>query len=131
MLWWRSVGHSHNAFVLESLVDELAKAAGKDPLEYRRALLKAHPRHLGALNLAAEKAGWGTPAATGRARGIAVHESFGSYVAQVAEVSVEKNGSRCTGGLAPSLWGGSESRERAGPAESESPSASALRSTAR
>jgi isoquinoline 1-oxidoreductase beta subunit len=89
VLWWRSVGHSYNGFVMESLVDELAHAAGKDPLEYRRTLLKDHARHLGALNLAAEKAGWGTPLAPGRGRGIAVHESFGSVVAQVAEVSVE------------------------------------------
>ncbi len=90
VLWWRSVGHSHSAFVMESLVDELAHAAGKDPLEYRRALLKDHPRHLAALNLAAEKANWGKPLAKGVFRGIAVHESFGSYVAQVAEVSVNK-----------------------------------------
>lgn len=89
VLWWRSVGHSQNAFVMESLVDELAHAAGRDPLDYRRALLKDHPRHLGVLNLAAEKAGWGTPLPEGRRRGIAVHESFGSYVAQVAEVSVQ------------------------------------------
>ena len=94
VLWWRSVGHSHTAFVMESLIDELANAAGKDPVEYRRALLKGHPRHLAALNLAAEKAKWGTPVPQGRARGIAVHESFGSYVAQVAEVSVEKNAIR-------------------------------------
>jgi isoquinoline 1-oxidoreductase subunit beta len=88
VLWWRSVGHSHNAFVMESLIDEATHAAGIDPLEYRRKLLAKHPRHLGALNLAAEKAGWGTPLPAGRARGVAVHESFGSFVSQVAEVSV-------------------------------------------
>jgi isoquinoline 1-oxidoreductase beta subunit len=76
---------------MESLIDELASAARQDPLAYRRKLLQGHPRHLGALNLAAEKAGWGTPLPAGRARGIAVHESFGSWVAQVAEVSVEDN----------------------------------------
>ena len=89
VLWWRSVGHSHTAFAMESLVDELAHAAGKDPVEYRRQLLAKHPRHLGVLNLAAEKSGWGGRSQKGRARGIAVHESFGSYIAQVAEVSVE------------------------------------------
>jgi isoquinoline 1-oxidoreductase beta subunit len=89
VLWWRSVGHSHTAFAMECLIDELARAAGKDPVAYRRLLLKDHPRHLGALNLAVEKAG--KAATKGRARGVAVHESFGSYIAQVAEVSVEKN----------------------------------------
>jgi isoquinoline 1-oxidoreductase beta subunit len=89
VLWWRSVGHSHTAFVMESFVDELASAAKLDPLEYRRRLLKGHPRHLGVLDLAAEKAGWGSRLPEGRFRGIAVHESFGSFIAQVAEVSVE------------------------------------------
>jgi isoquinoline 1-oxidoreductase beta subunit len=89
VLWWRSVGHSHTAFVMESVIDELAQAAGKDPLEYRRALLANHRRHLGVLNLAADKAGWGSALPNGRARGIAVHESFGSFAAQVAEIAAE------------------------------------------
>ncbi len=89
VLWWRSVGHSHSAFVMESLIDELAHASKQDPLAYRRQLLKDHPRHLAALTLAADKAGWGKPLPAGVFRGIAVHESFGSYVAQVAEVSVK------------------------------------------
>jgi isoquinoline 1-oxidoreductase subunit beta len=90
VLWWRSVGHSHSGFVMESLIDELAHAAGQEPLAYRRQLLKDHPRHLAALNLAADKASWGKPLPAGVFRGIAVHESFGSYVAQVAEVSVKE-----------------------------------------
>ena len=92
VLWWRSVGHSHTGFVMESLIDELAHAAGKDPVEYRRGLLKDHPRHLAALNLAAEKADWDQPPKEGISRGVAVHESFGSYVAEIAEVSVSKEG---------------------------------------
>jgi len=91
--WWRSVGHSHTAFAKECFVDELARAAGKDPVEFRRALLAKEPRLLGVLNLAAEKAGWGAPTAPGVGRGIAVHKSFDSYVAEVAEVLVGKDGS--------------------------------------
>jgi isoquinoline 1-oxidoreductase beta subunit len=89
VLWWRSVGHSHTAFVVESFVDELAHAAGRDPLEMRRALLIKAPRVRAVLDLAAEKAGWAEPPPAGRGRGLAVHESFGSIVAHVAEVSVE------------------------------------------
>ncbi|HEX5358259.1 MAG TPA: molybdopterin cofactor-binding domain-containing protein, partial [Aquabacterium sp.] len=86
---WRSVGHSYNAFFTESFVDELAWAVGQDPYAYRRSLLGQHPRHLAVLDLAASKAGWGKPLPAGRARGIALHESFGSICAEVAEVSVE------------------------------------------
>jgi isoquinoline 1-oxidoreductase beta subunit len=87
--FWRSVGHSHNAFMIESFVDELAAQAKQDPLEFRRGLLARSPRYLAVLNLAAEKAGWGTPLPAGRARGVALHESFGTIVAEVAEVSLE------------------------------------------
>lgn len=93
VLWWRSVGSTHTAFATEVFLDEIAQATGQDPLELRRKLLSKHPRHLAALNLAAEKAGWGKPLPAGRARGIAVHESFSSYVAEVAEVSMQQDGS--------------------------------------
>jgi isoquinoline 1-oxidoreductase subunit beta len=93
VLWWRSVGSTHTAYSTETFLDELAVAAGKDAVAFRRALLAQHPRHLGVLELAAKQAGWGTPLAAGKAgekrgRGIAVHESFNSFVAQVAEVTV-------------------------------------------
>lgn len=87
--FWRSVGHSHNAFFSESFMDELAHNAKQDPVAFRRQLLKEAPRYLAVLNLAASKANWGSALPVGRARGIALHESFGSIVAQVAEVSIE------------------------------------------
>jgi len=90
--FWRSVGSSQNAFITESFVDELAHAAGKDPYEYRRALLGKAPRHLAVLDAAAKGSGWGTPLPAGRARGIAVAFSYGSYAAHVAEVSVAPDG---------------------------------------
>lgn len=86
VLWWRSVGHTHTAYVVETMMDELAQAAGRDPVAFRLALLNKHPRHAAVLKLAAEKAGWGKPLADGLGRGVAVHESFGSRVAQVVEV---------------------------------------------
>jgi isoquinoline 1-oxidoreductase beta subunit len=87
--FWRSVGHTHTGFVVESFVDELAHHAGQDPYAYRRRLLQSDPRMLGVLDAVAEVADWGGPVPEGRARGIAVVESFGSFAAQVAEVSVE------------------------------------------
>ena len=92
VLWWRSVGHTHTAYAKEHFFDVAAKKLGKDPVAYRRELLAAHPRLLGVLNLAAEKAGWDTPLPAGKFRGIAVHHSFSSYVAEVAEVSVKDDG---------------------------------------
>jgi isoquinoline 1-oxidoreductase subunit beta len=90
VLWWRSVGHTHMAFSKEVIIDELAQAAGEDPVAFRLARLSQHPRHAAALKLAAEKAGWEQPFAktAGRGRGVAVHESFGTVVAEIAEVTV-------------------------------------------
>ncbi|NMG32266.1 xanthine dehydrogenase family protein molybdopterin-binding subunit [Aromatoleum evansii] len=92
VLWWRSVGSTHTAFAAEVFLDELATAAGADPVAYRQALLGGHPRHAGVLKLATDKAGWSKPLAPAQAgkrgRGVAVHESFNSYVAQVVEVTV-------------------------------------------
>jgi len=91
--FWRSVGNSFNGFVTECFFDEVAAAAKKDPYELRRTMLTEHPRHAAVLALAAEKAGWGTtPVPAGRGRGIALHESFGSIMAMVAEVSVGADG---------------------------------------
>lgn len=96
VLWWRSVGHTHNAYAMEVLMDMVAEAAGSDPVAFRLGLLKGddkdRKRLTGVLKLAAEKAGWDKPAAEGRGRGVAVHKSFNSYVAEVVEVSVNADG---------------------------------------
>ncbi|MBX3660437.1 MAG: xanthine dehydrogenase family protein molybdopterin-binding subunit [Ramlibacter sp.] len=88
--FWRSVGHSHNAFFSESFVDELAAATRQDPVAFRRQWLAHAPRYLAVLDMAVEKSGWGRALPAGRARGVALHESFGSIVAQVAEVSIQE-----------------------------------------
>ncbi len=90
VLWWRSVGHTHTAFVMETLIDELAAAAKQDPIAYRLALLDPkHTRQRAVLALVRDRSGWGKPLPKGRARGVAVHESFGSVAAHVVEVSIE------------------------------------------
>jgi len=91
-LWWRSVGHTHTAYATETFLDELAHAAERDPFELRRSLLEHHPRHKRVPELAAEKADWSRPLPAGRARGIALQESFRSFVAQVVEVSLRPDG---------------------------------------
>lgn len=92
VLWWRSVGSTHTAHATEHMIDVLAREAGQDSVAFRLALLAKHPRHAAVLKLAAEKAGWGQPLPAGRFRGIAVHESFKSYVAQVAEITLKPDG---------------------------------------
>jgi isoquinoline 1-oxidoreductase beta subunit len=92
VLWWRAVGSTHTAYAVETFLDEVAEAAGKDPVALRLELLDGHPRHAATLRLAAERAGWDTAIAPGRFRGVAVAESFGSVVAQVVEVSVPAAG---------------------------------------
>ena len=92
VLWWRSVGSTHNAYATEVFMDMVARAAGKDPLVFRQELLGTNVRHKAVLDLAASKAGWGSALGPNRARGIAVSESFNSYVAQVAEVSRDASG---------------------------------------
>jgi isoquinoline 1-oxidoreductase beta subunit len=87
ILWWRSVGSTHTAYAVEEFLDEIARGTKQDPVELRRGLLAKHPRHLAVLNLAAEKAGWDTPPPAGTARGVALHESFNSVVAEIVEVS--------------------------------------------
>lgn len=89
--FWRSVGHSQNAFYVESFIDELAHETAADPYQFRRSLLQNHPRHQKVLDLVAERAGWNMALPEGRHRGIAVHESFRSYVAQVVELSIEND----------------------------------------
>ena len=89
VLPWRSVGNTHTAFVMETIIDELAAMSKTDPVAYRRQLLKDRPRHLTVLNLAAEKAGWDKPLVAGTFRGIAVHEAMGSCISQVIEISIE------------------------------------------
>ncbi|MCS5620638.1 MAG: xanthine dehydrogenase family protein molybdopterin-binding subunit [Nitrospinaceae bacterium] len=90
--WWRSVYNSQNAFANEGFIDELAEAAGKDSFQFRLDLLKDSPRHMGVLKLAAERAGWGKKLGKNKGMGIAVHESFGSWAAMVAEVTVGEKG---------------------------------------
>jgi len=90
--WWRSVGSTHTAFATECFLDEIARETKKDPFELRRSLLAKHPRHKAVLEAAAQKADWGKPLAQGHTRGIAVHESFNTFVAQVVEVSKRKDG---------------------------------------
>lgn len=89
--FWRGVNHNQNAIFMESFIDEVAHAAGRDPLEFRRAMMKSHPKHLGVLNAAAAKAGWTTPPPAGVFRGLCQNTGFGSHCAAVAEIAMERN----------------------------------------
>jgi isoquinoline 1-oxidoreductase beta subunit len=89
VLWWRSVGHTHTAYAMETMIDEVARETKKDPVELRRTLLKDHPKHLAVLNLAAEKAKWGEAVEAGTYRGVALHESFGTVVAEIADIKLD------------------------------------------
>jgi isoquinoline 1-oxidoreductase beta subunit len=89
VLWFRSVGNTHTAYVMETMIDELAHLAGKDPVAYRIAMLEKQPRHAEVVRLAAEKSGWGQSVGNGRARGFAFHHSFNTSVAMVADVSIK------------------------------------------
>ena len=92
VLWWRSVGATHTARATEHMIDVLAKETGKDPVAFRLAMLKVHPRHAGVLKLAAEKAGWGAVPPPRVLRGVAVHESFGSFATNIADVRLCDDG---------------------------------------
>lgn len=91
-LWWRSVGHTHTGFAVETFVDELLQKVGKDPVEGRLALLSKEPRHMGTLKKVAEMANWGSPVPEGRQRGVAIVKSFDTYVAQIVEISLGEDG---------------------------------------
>lgn len=93
VLWWRSVGSTHTAYAVETLIDELAAAANRDPVDFRLSMLGHHPRHAAVLKVAAEKAGWDKPLPEGRFRGVALHESLSTYVADVVEITLnDENG---------------------------------------
>ena len=94
VMFWRSVGSSQNAFAVESFIDEVAHAAGKDPLDYRRALLLDRPDFLAVLDTLADKGDWGKPMRKGGGRGVAIHEAFGTIVGEIAEVAVSDRAAR-------------------------------------
>ena len=123
--FWRSVGHSQNSFFMEGFIDEMAAAAKKDPFEFRRALLDKSPRHKGVLEVAAAKAGWGQSLPAGVHRGIAVASSFGSYVAEVAEVSVAADGTPKVHRIVAAVDCGMTVNRKSSAARSKAPSSTA------